>query len=206
MVYHKIIISTCLLFSCSILQALDLEDTTIIIDEASIATQELQQEFSGLIELEEEEVFTTIQEQIEEVPIGAIATEVIEIRETNLSTPEISNLELNNSTIRCTKGANVVASENNDTEEEEEEIEGSTTKGLVIFKTRLKVPCKMNGEEFAKNYTQEDWEDIYDSKEFEKVVVEICPKMEGRYKERWTPHLFQFSVDYASDSDNIPEC
>jgi hypothetical protein len=90
--------------------------------------------------------------------------------------------------------------------EKEEEIEGSFTKGLVIFKTRLKGPCKMIGEEFAKNYTQEDWEDIFDSKEFEKVVIEICPKMEGKYQERWTPHLFQFSLEYASDSDNIPEC
>ena len=96
--------------------------------------------------------------------------------------------------------------ENNVTEEEPEEVEGSVMKGLVIFKTRLKGPCGMTGEEFAKNYSQEDWDDIYDTKEFEKVVIEICPKMEGRYQDRWTADLYQFSLKYASDSDEIPEC
>jgi len=98
------------------------------------------------------------------------------------------------------------SNENNESEEEADETEGSVTKGLIIFKTRLKVPCGMSGEEFAKNYTQEDWDDIYDSKEFKKVVIEICPKMEGRYQDRWTPDLYQFSLKYASDSDEIPEC
>ena len=96
--------------------------------------------------------------------------------------------------------------ENNESEEEHEEVEGSITKGLVIFKTKLKGPCGMKGDEFAKNYTQEDWDDIYDSKEFKKVVIELCPKMEGIYQDKWTPHLYQFSLKYASDSDEIPEC
>jgi hypothetical protein len=203
MIYHKIIISTCLLFSCNILQALDLNEANTIIEEASVATEKLQEDFSGLIDAEQEKVPTILEEANSSITEGTIASDVIEIEETNLSS---SNTKKN--TIRCTKGViNSINDQNiSKKEEEEEEIEGSATKGLVIFKTRLKIPCKMRGEEFAKNYTQEDWEDIYDSQEFEKVIIEICPKMEGKYKKRWTPHLFQFSLEFASDSDNIPEC
>jgi len=241
MFYHKITLTIALLFSSTLLGAVELNDVDTIIEEASLATTELQTEFAELIEEEENETTLMEQEQNMSMVGGAIAEEVIEIQEINLTetvdevieTPELNltssieeivviqetNLtEPIEETIEETIDETIeivetnltdsieIQKDKNSTEESEEENEGSMEKGLVIFKTRLKVPCGMTGEEFAKNYTQEDWEDIYEGKEFEKAVVEICPKMEGKYKERWTSHLFQFSVEYASDSDNIPEC
>jgi len=192
---HKIVLSIALLLSSNLIQAIELNNVDTIIKEASMATEVLQTEFSEL--MKEENFDSTNIETIEKeknltIVGGAIAEEIIDITETNL-TASINKLLVN-------------SIDKNNTKELEEEDEGSVEKGLVIFKTRLKVPCGMGGEEFAKNYTQEDWEDIYDSKEFKKVVIEICPKMKERYQERWTPHLFQFSLQYASDSDNIPEC
>jgi len=218
MFYHKITLTIALLFSSTLLGAVELNEVDTIIEEASLATTELQTEFAELIQEEEHETALMEQEQNMSMVGGAIAENVIEIQEINLTntidkvieTPEVNPISSIEEKI-VTQETNLTDSieiqkDKNSTEESEEENEGSMEKGLVIFKTRLKVPCGMTGEEFAKNYTQEDWEDIYDGKEFEKAVVEICPKMEGKYKKRWTSHLFQFSVEYASDSDNIPEC
>jgi len=125
--------------------------------------------------------------------------------------PTVTDIEQNSTSVTKSTQTTIIDSnsskeEENLTRDEHYETEGSATRGLIIFKTHLKKVCGMTGEEFAKNYTQEDWDDIYDAKEFKKVVIELCPKVEGHYKERWTPHLYQFSLKYASDSDEIPEC
>ncbi len=125
----------------------------------------------------------------------------------NTSTKDTNNTLLieNNSTVEknsTIENNHTIAVQNNTIEEEK----GSFRKGRTIFKTKLKDVCKMTGDEFAKNYTQEDWDDIYDNNEFEKVVYEICPAMKGKYNKEWTKDLYQFSLKYASDSDEIPEC
>ncbi|HHD75832.1 MAG TPA: hypothetical protein ENK82_05755 [Campylobacterales bacterium] len=90
--------------------------------------------------------------------------------------------------------------------EVEEEEEGTVMRGLIIYKTRIKPFCEITGEEFAKKYIQEDWDEIYHDKEFKEEVIKACPKIKKRYKDKWTPHLYQFALEYASDSDAIPEC
>ena len=126
-----------------------------------------------------------------------------------------SNTTIENNVTVEKKPAPVINNESNEsnkttpiteTLDDEDEIEGSAEQGLIIFKTHIKEYCEMKGDEFAKHYTQEDWDDIYDDKEFKKVLIEICPKMKGRYQDKWTPHLYQFSLKYASDSDEIPDC
>lgn len=83
---------------------------------------------------------------------------------------------------------------------------GTSNIGLIIFKTQIKPYCKMGGEKFAKQYMQEDWEEIYDDKEFKMELIKACPNMKERYQEKWTDDLYQFALEYASDSDAIPEC
>lgn len=118
-----------------------------------------------------------------------------------------------NSTIIQDENRTVVI-ENNDTKiqtpiqenNETVEIKERSSEGFVIFKLNLKTPCDMTSIDFAKNYTQEDWDEIYDADEFKKVVLELCPNIEGQYQDIWTSPLYQFAIKYASDVDDIPEC
>ena len=181
------------------------EPTTVIVVEDSvenIATEEhnetLQEPTVDEHKLEEPttvvivETNETVQETLEEIPQTSI------VNDTSISESNITTIIETNPTLE----ENQTVAQDTTTEEEE----GSFTKGMVIFKTKLKAVCKMTGEEFAKNYTQEDWDDIYDNDEFEKVVYELCPTMKGKYQKKWTKDLYQFSLKYASDSDEIPEC
>jgi len=265
----KRILAIASLFFLSLsLFSLDMNEANHIIEEASKATEGLQENFDTLNQEETQEIETPVllltetnittkeinQTKKEEL---LIPDNIIEVKEINSSTIAVvpennisssmeplplhavlneqnSTTELNltqskhesnitieephtivetNTTVTKSEESNITLLEINSTIEDDNlskdehyETEGSATRGLVIFKTHLKKLCGMTGEEFAKNYTQEDWDDIYDAKEFQKVVLELCPKMEGKYKERWTPHLYQFSLKYASDSDEIPEC
>ena len=228
MIQTKYLISTILLCSTLSLYAIDMNNTVEIIEEASKATEKLQKDFSQLIESEEpiqqEVISTTIDNNI-------TAQEVIIIEDNNRTLQEVASaknereeptkvlkVETNETTqdrlekIPQTSIVNDISiAESNTTTSIEtntslEEEEGSFTKGMVIFKTKLKAVCKMTGDEFAKNYTQEDWDDIYDNDEFEHIVYELCPAMKGKYDRKWTKDLYQFSLKYASDSDEIPEC
>lgn len=143
----------------------------------------------------------------------------IELNSTLLMEPVkvLNNPELNQSTTPIYQDLNISQETNTSTENNESNIsmnsnvdctdmQGDSTRGLIIFKTRIKPFCDITGEKFAKQYTQEDWEDIFYDKEFKMEIFKVCPKVEKRYKESWSPHLYQFSYDYASDSDAIPEC
>lgn len=129
---------------------------------------------------------------------------IVELNHTNTTT----NIEMNvSSETNSTKIISCDANDSNGTKEcQEEEVEGKMIRGLIIFKTRIKPFCDMTGEEFAKQYAQEDWDDIYHDKEFKKEVFRACPRVEKRYKDKWTPHLYEFTLEYASDSEAIPEC
>ncbi len=242
MIQTKHLLSTILLCStllCSTLSlfAIDMNETVEIIDNASKATEGLQEEFSQLTETEEpiqQEVISTttehnvtaqevivVEESVKEIatekqhksiPETTLPVETSESIQKSLEVvskiPVANNISISESNISTTIETDTVLEENqtvahdNTTEEEE----GSFARGMVIFKTKLKAVCKMTGDEFAKNYTQEDWDDIYDNDEFEKVVYELCPAMKGKYNKKWTKDLYQFSLKYASDSDEIPEC
>ena len=206
--YKRVLTLIFLLLQNTSLSAMDLNETTVIIKEATEATQILQNEFNTLV--------------------NEIASpKKIEIFEINNSLPQvitqISPLE-SNETIKLKSNKNLVCKENNQSImlhglnvnlDENNSISdngctdsnlGTSKEGLIIFKTRIKPYCDISGETFAKQYMQEDWDDIYHEKEFKMEVIKACPKVERRYKDKWTPHLYQFTLEYASDSDAIPEC
>ena len=225
MIHTKYLISSILLFSTLCLSAIDMNDTVEIIEEASKDTESLQKDFSQLIDNNNIEPI-----QLENISVvtdkNVTAQEVIivedkysiDTKEHNQTIKKITEdivTKENNKTIQeanITKNIPqepkiIVTQESNKTlQNTNEEEDGSFKKGMVIFKTKLKVVCKMTGEDFAKNYTQEDWDDIYDNNEFEKTVYKLCPTIKGKYDEKWTNDLYQFSIKYASDSDEIPEC
>ena len=182
----KILTLTFILSLHTSLLAMDLNETAVIIDDAVKATKSLQVEFSSLIntvitptKIESQKTVDTNSSQISR-------NKVIKNIDKN------ETLELNTTTPadNSSNDANL----------------GTSAQGLIIFKTKIKPYCKINGDKFAKQYMQEDWDDIYHDKDFKIEIIKACPKMETRYKDEWTPHLYQFTLEYASDSDAIPEC
>lgn len=83
---------------------------------------------------------------------------------------------------------------------------GSIKKGQKIYVKKIKDQCiGKTAEEFAATFTQKEWENAFKAGKFEVKVKEICPTMES-YNEKWTPYLFEFAYEYASDSGNKSAC
>jgi hypothetical protein len=81
---------------------------------------------------------------------------------------------------------------------------GSIDIGQNIYSKIIKVQCgDKTGGEFAKSFSQEGWEEALKTGTFGSKVKEICPGIEA-YKEKWTPFLFEFCYEYASDTGNEP--
>lgn len=134
---------------------------------------------------------------------------VLEINQTNTTTLMELTVPIDQNTTEqnLTETISCEDKESNTTQAcQEEVVEGKMINGLIIYKTRIKPFCDMTGEEFAKQYAQEDWDDIYHDKEFAQEVFKACPRVEKRYKTKWTPDLYEFTLEYASDSEAIPEC
>ncbi len=199
MIQIKYLLFSILFCSTLTLSATDINSSVEIIEEASKATEELQKDFSKLIE-EKEPIQNETISNIKDNNITAQEVIVIEDNQTIQKRVIVQNKDNKEHQIVVTEESNKTLQ--NITEKED----GSFIVGMAIFKTKLKVVCKMTGEDFAKNYTQEDWDDIYDNNEFEKTVYKLCPEIKGKYDEKWTNDLYQFSLKYASDSDEIPEC
>ena len=82
----------------------------------------------------------------------------------------------------------------------------SINKGQSIYGKKIKGQCgDKTGGEFAAAFKQKEWEEAFKAGTFEAKVKEVCPKIET-YKEKWTPHLFEFANEYASDTGNEPAC
>ena len=83
---------------------------------------------------------------------------------------------------------------------------GSINKGQKIYSKKIKGQCAdKTGADFAAAFKQAEWEKAFKSGTFEAKIKEFCPTLET-YKEKWTPHLFEFANEYASDTGNEPAC
>ena len=66
------------------------------------------------------------------------------------------------------------------------------------LRTRRHIPSK---------HSQEEWESFQETAKFKAKFIEICPDViESDIKDKWVPHLFDFSYEYANDSGNVPSC
>jgi hypothetical protein len=218
-----------LLLQNTSVSAMDLNETIVIISDATEATQVLQEEFNTLVDevespkkIETLEVNSSQVQVVELMPILEINetlevnnsiikfNEAIDINSsiiTELNSSKTSSCKENNQSViinglQINLDGNNTVSDNGCTDANL----GTSDEGLIIFKTRIKPYCEISGEKFAKQYMQEDWDDIYHDKEFKMEVLKACPNIEERYRDKWTPHLYQFTLEYASDSDAIPEC
>lgn len=82
---------------------------------------------------------------------------------------------------------------------------GSIDIGQNIYSKIIKVQCgDKTGAEFAKSSSQDEWEEALKTGTFGAKVKKICPGLEV-YKEKWTPFLFEFCYEYASDTGKNPD-
>jgi len=80
-------------------------------------------------------------------------------------------------------------------------------KGQKIYLKKLKAPCNIGGATFAQKHTQDEWEEIYEAGKFVDEVKRLCPKIKvKKFKAKYTPHVYDFVYEYASDSGNVTAC
>ncbi|SFV54225.1 hypothetical protein MNB_SV-12-893 [hydrothermal vent metagenome] len=82
---------------------------------------------------------------------------------------------------------------------------GDAAKGQKIYSKKLKAACKMNGGDFAKKHTQDEWEEINEAGKMAEEIAKICG--EGvSVKDKLLPFIYDFTNEFASDSGNVPSC
>ena len=86
-------------------------------------------------------------------------------------------------------------------------LSADAVKGQKLFSKLLKEPCGMNGAKFAAKHSQEEWRQIKASGKFQDEISKICPNVKaGDVNESAAEHIFDFSVEFANDSGNVPSC
>ena len=80
-------------------------------------------------------------------------------------------------------------------------------KGQKAYIKFLKEPSGMDGAKFALKHTQAEWKKIKADGKAEEEIIKICPNVKaGDVKESLLEHIMDFSIEFASDSGNVPSC
>jgi Spy/CpxP family protein refolding chaperone len=80
-------------------------------------------------------------------------------------------------------------------------------KGQKIYAKKLKKVCGMNGGDFAKNHTQDEWTKIKEDGKLKDEIKSICKDADtDKIKDKFLPDLSDFTINFASDSGNVPSC
>jgi len=77
-------------------------------------------------------------------------------------------------------------------------------KGQKLYMKKMKASCGFSGAKFAAKHTQGEWESIKGAGKFAEEAATLCPGLE--LKDKYVPHIYDFSYEYASDSGNVPSC
>lgn len=86
-------------------------------------------------------------------------------------------------------------------------LSADPVKGQKLFIKKFKKACGFNGAKFAAKHSQDEWEKIMNDGKFKEEMMRICPKIEeSKIKDKWVPHIYDFSYEYANDSGNVPAC
>ena len=86
-------------------------------------------------------------------------------------------------------------------------LSADAVKGQKLFSKILKDPCGMTGAKFAGKHTQDEWKELKTSGKFEAEVIKICPNVKaGDLSPSAIENIIDFSIEFASDSGNVPSC
>ncbi len=85
--------------------------------------------------------------------------------------------------------------------------EASVKKGQKIYKKKMRKYCGFSGVRFAREHTQDEWEEIYDDGEFQAETKRICPKLPlKKIKKSWWQHVYEFTYEYGTGGSHVPKC
>lgn len=85
--------------------------------------------------------------------------------------------------------------------------EASVSKGQKIYKKKMRKYCGFSGVRFAREHTQDEWEELYDDGEFQAEAKNICPKLPlKKIKKSWWPHVYEFTYEYGQGGSHVPKC
>ncbi len=218
--YKKLLIPMVLLTIQN--HAIDLNESSEIIEQASQATIEIQGEIETIINQDEvmaqDETIVIEQPLIDEQNLTLIDKN--SIKDENLTLPiatEEKNTSIPSPTIasvldiedNLTAEVNNTIDENNNSTLNKETFDmsrGSLEKGKEIYKQRLKEICDTTKAELSEYYSQDEWEVFASEGKFEDAIFEICPQIEPSYNKDWSEDLYQFYYQNARDSEAIPDC
>lgn len=84
-------------------------------------------------------------------------------------------------------------------------------KGQKLYSKKLKEVCGMTGAKFAASHTQMEWEMAKEDGKLTEVFTEVCPAGEkifsgAKFKKKYESHIYDFVIEFASDSGNVPSC
>jgi len=77
-------------------------------------------------------------------------------------------------------------------------------KGQKLYSKKLKKACGFNGADFAKKHTQDEWKAIGEAG-MNAEIKKLCPSAKD-LKDKYIKHILDFSINFASDSGNVPSC
>ena len=85
--------------------------------------------------------------------------------------------------------------------------QADVAKGQKLFKKKFRKSCRFSGVRFARNHTQLEWTEIYESGKFPEEAKKICPRLKlNKIKASWWPSVYDFTIEYAKDSSHVPSC
>jgi len=79
-----------------------------------------------------------------------------------------------------------------------------SAKGQKLFSKKLKKACGFTGADFAKKHTQDEWKAIGVAGMSDEIK-KLCPSAKP-LKKKYLKDILDFSVNFASDSGNVPSC
>ena len=77
---------------------------------------------------------------------------------------------------------------------------GNSERGQEIFTQKLRKSCQTTSYKFASNYAQDEWEEIAEAGRFREIMFKLCLNIRDFYQDDWSPDLYQFFYEHASDS------
>jgi hypothetical protein len=85
--------------------------------------------------------------------------------------------------------------------------DASVKKGQKIYKKKMRKYCGFSGVRFAREHTQDEWEEIYDEGDFKEETKNICPKLPlKKIKKSWWDHVYEFTYEYGEGGSHVPKC
>jgi len=71
-------------------------------------------------------------------------------------------------------------------------------KGQKLYKKKMQKKCKLASSIFARNHTQDEWEEIYEDGLFKKETQKICPQLDiDKFNDKQWNDIYEFTYKFG---------